>query len=93
MRTFFQHESSQCPPSLSSEEAIYSNTKSDLLTCILETSSEDDSSGFEPIVPKVYDFIVLDGGALIHSITGSSQKGKTLMHFMSVSFSQEYYTK
>ena len=75
LKTFFQHESSQYPPSLSSEEAIYSNTKSDLLTCILETSSEDDSSGFEPIAPKVYDFIVLDGGALIHSITGSSQKG------------------
>eukprot|EP00745_Piridium_sociabile_P034704 TRINITY_DN5991_c0_g1_i13.p1 TRINITY_DN5991_c0_g1~~TRINITY_DN5991_c0_g1_i13.p1 ORF type:complete len:843 (-),score=177.10 TRINITY_DN5991_c0_g1_i13:511-3039(-) len=78
LEEFFRHESSPYPPALSSEGSLNCCTKSDLLEYIMEAStscaiSVDD----ELVAPDVYDFIVIDGGVLIHSLPGTAVQGKT----------------
>ena len=53
-------------------------TKLDLLVYILENTISGGISDNEEIVaPDLYDFIVIDGGALIHSLPGTTVQGKT----------------
>ena len=71
---FVSHDSSSWPPALSSGGLLHTCAKSDLLKCLLgpTTSNFDD----KPMSPTVYDFIVFDGGYLIHTLTRKSTKGK-----------------
>ena len=63
---------------MSSAGSLNSCTKSDLLAYILESSASSAISVDEELVaPDVYDFIVIDGGALIHSLPGTSVQGMT----------------
>ena len=75
LEEFFHHESSPFPPALSSEGSITSCTKSDLLLYIMEAGINSVDEG--ALAPDVYDFIFIDGGALIHSLPGTSVEGKT----------------
>ena len=78
LEEFFRHESSSSPASLSSEGSINSCTKSDLLACIMEASASTGLSADEELVaPDDYGVIVIDGGALIHSLPGTTVQGKT----------------
>jgi len=78
LEEFFQHESSPYPPALSSEGSLNSCTKSDLLVCILGAGTNSAVSVDEELVaPDVYDFIIIDGGVLIHSLPGTTVQGKT----------------
>jgi hypothetical protein len=78
LEEFFRHESSPYPPALSSEGSLNSCTKSDLLVYIMEASTSSIISVDEELVaPDVYDFIVIDGGVLIHSLPGTTVEGKT----------------
>ena len=78
LEEFFRHESSQYPPALSCEGSLNSCTKSDLLAYILEASISSAISVDEELVaPDAYDFIVNDGGVLIHSLPGTNVEGKT----------------
>lgn len=78
---FFRHESSPYPPALSCEGSLNSCTKSDLLECIASTDEE------ELIAPEMYDFVVIDGGALIHTLPGTAVQGKTFdVYFSKVFF-------
>ena len=78
LEEFFRHESSPYPPALSSEGSLNSCTKSDLLIYIMEASTSSAISVDEELVaPDVYDFIVIDGGILIHSLPGTTVQGKT----------------
>lgn len=82
---FFRHESSSSPPALSSDGCLNSCTKSDLLTCIMEASATDElHEDVEMVAPDVYGVIVIDGGALIHTLPGTSVQGKSF---------DEYFTK
>ena len=74
LEEFFRHESSPYPPALSTEGSINSCTKSDLLRCIMETSTAGDE---DVTAPDMYDFITIDGGMLIHSLPGTSVHGKS----------------
>ncbi len=82
---FFRHESSSSPPALASEGSTNSCNKSDLLACIME---ENACTGLpadaELVAPDDYGVIVIDGGALIHSLPGTIVQGKTFA---------EYFTK
>lgn len=78
MEEFFQHESSPYPPALSSEGSLNSCIKSDLLVYILGAGTSSAVSVDEELVaPDVYDFIIIDGGVLIHSLPGTTVQGKT----------------
>lgn len=78
MEDFFCLESSPYPPALSCEGSLNSCTKSDLLFYILGNPKSGGISDSEEIVaPDLYDFIVIDGGALIHSLPGTTVQGKT----------------
>jgi len=78
LEEFFRHESSPYPPVLSSEGSLNCCTKSDLLVYILEASTRSAISVDEELLaPDVYDFIVIDGGALIHALPGTTVQGKT----------------
>lgn len=78
LQKFFQHESSPYPPALSSEGSLNSCTKSDLLVYIMESSTSSAVSvQDELLAPDVYDFIIIDGGALIHSLPSATVQGKT----------------
>ena len=78
MEEFFQHESSPYPPALSSEGSLNSCTKLDLLVYIMEASTSSASSVDEELVaPDVCDFIIIDGGGLIHSLPGTNVIGMT----------------
>lgn len=76
LQDFFRHESSPFPPALCSEGTINSCTKSDLLTCILESVTSDILTDEELVAPDVYGVIVIDGGTLIHSLPGTTIQGK-----------------
>ncbi len=85
LEEFFRHESSSSPPALASEGSIYSCNKSDLLACIIETSACTGlPADVELVAPDDYGVIVIDGGALIHSLPGTIVQGKTFA---------EYFTK
>ena len=85
LEEFFRHESSSSPASLSSEGSINSCTKSDLLACIMEASASTELSADEKLVsPDDYGVIVIDNGALINSLPGTTVQGKTF---------EEYYKK
>ena len=86
LEEFFRHESSPYPPALSSEGSLNSCTKSDLLVYIMEASTSSPISVDEELVaPDVYDFIIVDGGVLIHSLPGTIVQGKTFdSHFNKV---------
>ena len=78
LEEFFQHESSPYPPALSSEGSLNSCTKSDLLVYNMEASTSSPISVDEELVARdVYDFIIIDGGVLIHSLPGTNVQGKT----------------
>lgn len=63
---------------MSSEGSLNSCTKSDLLVYILEAGTSSAISVDEELVaPDVYDFIIIDGGVLIHSLPGTTVQGKT----------------
>ena len=82
---FFRHESSSSPPALASEGSINSCKKSDLLACIMEASASTGlSADVELAAPDDYEVIIIDGGALIHSLPGTTVHGKTFA---------EYFTK
>ena len=68
---FFRHESSLYPSALSCEGSLILCTKSDLLECIANTNKE------ELIAPETCDFVILDGGVLIHTLPGTAVQGKT----------------
>ena len=85
LEDFFRHESSSSPPALASEGSINSCNKSDLLACIKEASASTElSADAELVAPHDYGVIVIDGGALIHSLPGTTVQGKTFA---------EYFTK
>ncbi|KAM9391787.1 complement C5 [Pholidichthys leucotaenia] len=85
LEEFFRHESSSSPPALASEGSINSCKKSDLLACIMEASASTGlSADAELVAPDDYGVIVIDGGALIHSLPGTTVQGKTFA---------EYFTK
>uniref|UniRef100_UPI00358F24FE uncharacterized protein n=1 Tax=Myxine glutinosa TaxID=7769 RepID=UPI00358F24FE len=85
LEEFFRHESSSSPDALASDGSINSCTKSDLLACIMEASASTGLSADEELVaPDDYGVIVIDGGALIHSLPGTTVQGKTF---------DEYFTK
>ena len=74
----FRHESSLCPPELSSAGTLNSCTKSDLLVYILEASTSSAIPVDEELVaPDLLDFIVIDGGVQIHSVPGTNTQGLT----------------
>ena len=76
--SIFRHKSSPLPPALSSEGTLNSCKKSDLFECIQEATIRSDYYVVEePVAPNTYGFIVIDGGALIHSIPGKAIQGKT----------------
>ncbi|CAL8254510.1 unnamed protein product [Boreogadus saida] len=78
LEDFFCHESSPYPPALSCEGSLNSCTKSDLLFYILgNPKSGGISDSEETVAPDLYDFIVIVGGALIHSLPGTTVQGKT----------------
>ncbi len=82
---FFRHESSSSPPALASERSINSCNKSDLLACIMEVSACTGlPADAELVAPDDYGVVVIDGGALIHSLPGTIVRGKTFA---------EYFTK
>lgn len=62
----------------SSEGSLNYCTKSDLLVYILGAGTSSAVSVDEELVaPDVYDFIIIDGGVLIHSLPGTTVQGKT----------------
>ena len=75
LKEFFRHESSKFPPALSSDGLLNACTKSDLLKCLMDSTAStfDD----EPVSPRLYEFIVCDGGYLIHTLSGKATKGET----------------
>lgn len=86
LEEFFRHESSPYPPALSSEGSLNSCHKSDLLDYIIEGSTDIISADEEPIAPDIYDFIIIDGGALIHSLPGTSVQGKNFDSYFEKAF-------
>ena len=69
------------PPAFSSEGVLNSCTKSDLdlllYMYIMESSARTGLSRDEELVaPKLYEFISIDGGSLIPSLTGTAIQGK-----------------
>ena len=72
LEEFFRHESSLYPPALSCDGSLNSCTKSHLLVNIMEATSVHE----DLVAPDAYDFIINDGGALIHSLPGTSVHGK-----------------
>ena len=48
---------------------------------ITEASTSTDFDDEELVAPGVYDFIFIDGGALIHSLPGTSASGKTFDYY------------
>ena len=67
LKEFFAHEIQSFPPSLSDLGKLYiPNTKSDLLKCI-EQSQQAES-------PSTYDCIILDGAAIVHSLSTAGAK-------------------
>ena len=76
---FFRLESSPYPPALSSEGSLNSCTKSDLLHYVLEASTSTKISDDEELVAlDSYDFVVIDGRVLIHSLPGTTDQGNIL---------------
>ena len=62
---FFEHESSLPPPAMKTM-----TNKTDLLHCILEYSAEEEVGDMEiSDVPESHDAVIIDGGALIHSLS------------------------
>ncbi|CAL8262918.1 unnamed protein product [Arctogadus glacialis] len=83
LEDFFCHESSPYPPALSCEGSLNSCMKSDLLFYILGNPKSGGISDSEEIVaPDLYDFIVIDVGALIHSLPGTTVQGKTFESYI-----------
>ena len=67
LNEFFAHEIQSFPPPLSDLGKLYiPNTKSDLPKC-MEQSQEDES-------PSTYDCIILDGAAIVHSLSTADAK-------------------
>ncbi len=67
VKEFFAHEIKSFPLSLSDLGKLYIlNTKSDLLKCI-EQSQQAES-------PSMYDCIILDGAAIVHSLSTAGAK-------------------
>ncbi len=82
LEEFFRHESSS-PPPLASEGSINSCNKLDLLACIMEAGACTGlPADAELFAPDDYRVIVIDGGALIHSLPGTIVQGNA-----------EYFTK
>ena len=74
LKEFFRHESSRFPLALSSGGIIHTCSKSDLLNCMTESMTSSPDHQCES--PRSYDFVVLDGGNLIHSLSVGSMKGR-----------------
>ena len=92
LEEFFRHESSPYPPALSSEGSLNSCTKSDLLHYNLEaTTSNTFSADEELVTPDSYDFIVIDGRVLIHSLPGITVQGKTFDSYFDSVFRPRVY--
>ncbi len=84
---FFSHESSSSPPALASEGSINSCNKSDLLACIMEASACTGlPADAELVAPDDYGGIVIDSGALIHSLPGTTVQGKNICWIVYQSF-------
>ena len=80
LEEFLRHGPSPYPPALSSSEgSLNSCTKSHLLHYILQATTSNTISADEKLVtPDSYDFIIIDGGVLIHSLPGGTTvQGKT----------------
>ena len=76
LKEFFAHEIQSFPPSLSDLGKLYiPNTKSDLLKCI-ELSQQAEA-------PSTYDCIILDGAAIVHSLSTAGAKTFISMQRMS----------
>ena len=75
LNALFRHEASTFPSDLSSGGLLHTCTKSDLLKCLMDSTAStfDD----EPVSPRVYDFIVFDGGYLTHALSGKATNGET----------------
>ena len=66
---FFAHETQEFPPSMAeSAEKMYHSKKSDVLVCFEKEMNETQSDNGSIQFPTDYDAVVLDGGALIHSL-------------------------
>ena len=76
---FFRHESAIYPPALSSRGKMNSCTKSNLLNCILDADTTSNLSAEIGIVPPdAFQAIIIDGGALIHSLPGKQIQGNSV---------------
>ncbi len=74
-------------PALSSEGLLNSCTKSDLLRCIMiSTATTDLSVDEELVAPDVFGVVVIDGGALIHALPGTTMQGKSFDEYFSKVF-------
>jgi len=58
------------------------------LTCSIEAVAITDHNvdAQEPVAPDVYEVIVINGGALIHSLPGTSVQGKSFNEYFSKVF-------
>jgi len=75
LEEFLHHESSPYPPALSGGSLNYC-TRSDLLVYIMESCTRSAISVEKELAaPDILDFIVIDGGVLIHSVPGSNVQG------------------
>ena len=69
LEEFFAHESQNFPPSLAVNlEKMYHSRKSDVLDCLQKEGNAIQSTDDVRQTPVNYDAVVLDGGALIHSL-------------------------
>lgn len=73
--SFFHLQSSPYPPALSNEESLNSYTTFNLLVYFIEVGKISTTSVDEDLVAlNIYDFIVILGGVLIHSLVGTTGK-------------------
>ncbi len=87
LEEFFSHESFSSPPALVSEGSINSCNKSDLLACIMEASACTGlPTDVELVAPDYYRVIIIDGGALIHSLPGTTVQSKTFAEYFTEVF-------
>ena len=77
LKEFFRHEI--WPLVLSSGGLLHTCAKSDLLKCLLDPTTSNLND--EPVSPTVYNFIVFNGGYLIHTLTAKATKGETSKYF------------
>lgn len=93
LEKFCHQESSSYSPALSSEEVLSSCTKSHLLACNMETNPTYHLSEDEELVsPDSFQFIIVDGGALIHTLPSTTVQGKSFdEYFMKVVYPRMHH--